>query len=71
MEPPLGTISFVLLALQFARAQLENMGIKPYTSFVKEWRGKRLATKYPKYNAKVIINFSKSSALYVTSSKNK
>lgn len=65
MEPPLGTISFVLLALQFARAQLENLGYKPYTSFVKTWRGKRLASQFPQYNAKVLINFSKSSALYV------
>jgi hypothetical protein len=67
MEPPLGTISFVLLALQFARAQLLNMGVTPYTSFIRKWRGKRLAANFPQYNANVIINFSKSSALYATS----
>jgi hypothetical protein len=27
MEPPLGTISFVLLCMQFARSQLQNLGI--------------------------------------------
>ena len=30
MEPPLGTISFVLLCMQFARSQLQNLGIFIY-----------------------------------------
>ncbi len=32
MEPPLGTISFVLLCMQFARSQLQNLGIFIYLS---------------------------------------
>lgn len=61
MEPPLGTISFVLLALQFSRAQIHNLGIKPYTARVKHWRAERLADAFPKYNADIIVSYSKSS----------
>ena len=35
MEPPLGTISFFLLCLQFARDQKVNIGQKPWTSYWK------------------------------------
>ncbi len=31
MEPPLGQISFFLLALQFARNQMVNLKLTPYT----------------------------------------
>lgn len=62
-EPAIGTISFVLLAMQFARAQIENLGYKPYTQFVKQWRGEKLASYYPQYDTGVLINFSKSSGL--------
>lgn len=31
MEPLLGGASFVLLGFQFARAQLDKLGLKPYT----------------------------------------
>jgi len=63
MEPPLGTISFVLLALQFSRAQLQNLGIKPYTARVKQWRGERLAKAFPQYDAEILIDYSRSSTL--------
>lgn len=60
MEPPLGTISFTLLALQFSRAQMQNLGIKPYTEAVKNWRGRRLALAFPQYDANVLIQYSES-----------
>ncbi|GAX26406.1 hypothetical protein FisN_37Hu044 [Fistulifera solaris] len=60
MEPPLGTISFTLLALQFSRAQMQNLGIKPYTEAVKSWRGRRLAQAFPQYDANVLIQYSES-----------
>lgn len=63
MEPPLGQISFLLLCLQFSRAQIENLGVKPYTSKVKEWRANQLAARYPQYNERVIKNFSVSSRI--------
>lgn len=64
MEPPLGTISFFLLCLQFARAQIENLGVKPYTELVKQWRGERLSQAFPKYDARLLVAFSESAPLY-------
>lgn len=57
MEPVLGELSFLLLTLQFARAQLLNMGLKPYGGIVKGWRAKTLIKKYPKYDPKILKNF--------------
>ena len=59
MEPVLGTISFVLLTLQFSRAQLSNLGYKPYTALLKKYRAKRLITLYPQYDPVILKNFSK------------
>jgi hypothetical protein len=50
-----------LLALQFARAQIENLGYRPYTQFVKQWRGERIASIFPQYDASILIRFSKTS----------
>lgn len=58
MEPPLGTMSFLLLCLQFVRGQMVNLGIKPYTSWIKAHRGKQLANAFPKYDAKILTAYS-------------
>lgn len=58
MEPPLGTISFVLLTLQFSRNQLTNLGWKPYTSRLKASRAARLQERYPKYDKHVVGSFA-------------
>ena len=63
MEPPLGQVSFFLLALQFARAQMENLGIKPYTAMMKSRRAERLSNAFPTYDAKLIKDFSKAQSL--------
>jgi len=42
MEPPLGQISFFLLCMQYARAQMENLGLKPYTKWYKDRRARIL-----------------------------
>ena len=63
MEPILGQISFFLLCLQYSRAQLQNLGVKPYTAWVKHWRGKRLAQAFPKYDTEALIAYSKSTSL--------
>eukprot|EP00927_Polykrikos_kofoidii_P067458 TRINITY_DN62952_c0_g1_i1.p1 TRINITY_DN62952_c0_g1~~TRINITY_DN62952_c0_g1_i1.p1 ORF type:complete len:295 (-),score=38.40 TRINITY_DN62952_c0_g1_i1:172-984(-) len=63
MEPVLGTASFTLLALQFGRAQLINMNIKPYTNYIREWRARRLVKIYPKYNANIVGDFARTSSL--------
>eukprot|EP00599_Poterioochromonas_sp_BG-1_P009383 CAMPEP_0173152664 /NCGR_PEP_ID=MMETSP1105-20130129/12377_1 /TAXON_ID=2985 /ORGANISM="Ochromonas sp., Strain BG-1" /LENGTH=176 /DNA_ID=CAMNT_0014068407 /DNA_START=241 /DNA_END=771 /DNA_ORIENTATION=- len=58
MEPPLGTISFFLLCMQYARSQLENLGAKPYTSWIKHRRARRLIREFPKYDPAIIASFS-------------
>lgn len=63
MEPPLGQISFFLLALQFARAQMENLGIRPYTGMMKSRRAQALCDKYPKYSQQIVKDFSKGQPL--------
>eukprot|EP00906_Rhabdomonas_costata_P020833 RCo030314 len=63
MEPPLGTVSFFLLCCSFARAQLENLGIKPYTSSLKHRRADRLIKNFPKYNPSVLRSFSEGDPL--------
>ncbi|EKX46541.1 hypothetical protein GUITHDRAFT_162980 [Guillardia theta CCMP2712] len=57
-EPVLGTVSFVLLCLQFARNQMINLGAKPYTGALQQWRARRLCRAYPQYNASIISEFS-------------
>jgi hypothetical protein len=58
MEPPLGQISFFLLCMQFARAQLQNLDMKPYTEYVRSSRAKRLCNAFPRYDADVVSAFS-------------
>lgn len=70
MEPVLGTLSFTLLTFQFSRAQLDNLGIKPYTHKVKQWRAERLAEKFPQYDVNVIIAYSKSATIHSSSKSN-
>ena len=63
MEPPLGQASFLLLCLQYSRAQLDNMNIKPYTAWIKDARASRLSRKYSKYNAKIVEDFARADFL--------
>jgi hypothetical protein len=58
MEPPLGQFSFFLLCFAFARNQLINLGIKPYTDWLKTFRAKRLQKKYPQYDDDVVHDFA-------------
>ena len=59
MEPSLGTISFVLLALRFGRAQLSNLNAQPYTEWMKARRSQRLCEAYPQYNPTIVKDFSR------------
>lgn len=58
MEPVLGHVSFFLLSLQFARNQLLNLGLKPYTVWVKDFRAKRVAGEFSKYHPQIIRYYS-------------
>ena len=63
MEPPLGTVSFALLCLQFSRAQLQNLGIKPFTNKLKAMRAANLARSFPRYDTGIVKAFSTSDPL--------
>jgi hypothetical protein len=63
MEPPLGTASFVLLAMQAIRAQMVNMDYKPYAGKVREMRAQRLVQKYPQYNEEFVSSFAATAVL--------
>jgi len=63
MEPPLGVASFVILAMQLVRSQMQNMDFKPYTSWVKNYRARRLTALYPQYNEDMVLEFSLSGSM--------
>lgn len=57
MEPVLGTASFTLLAFQFSRQQIKNLGMKPYTARLKASRAKALIQAFPRYDPELLHNF--------------
>jgi mRNA deadenylase 3'-5' endonuclease subunit Ccr4 len=59
MEPPLGQVSFFLLCMQYARAQLQNIGAKPYTEWLLERRSGKLMKEFPKYDRDIVTSYSK------------
>lgn len=63
MEPPLGQMSFFLLCMQYARAQLGNLGAKPYTAAFLKRRAQRLSSTYPQYCATIVESFSEGDPL--------
>lgn len=58
MEPPLGTMSFMLLCLQFMRGQMLNLGINPYTRWIKAHRGGKIAKAFPQYDSRILAAYS-------------
>jgi hypothetical protein len=54
------------LTLQFSRSQLQNLGAKPYTARVKQWRGEQLAQAFPQYDAKIIMDYCETSSIQAT-----
>lgn len=63
MEPPLGQASFLLLCIEFARRQMDHLGIQPYVNIVKSRRIKSLQDEYPQYNKNIIGRFAETSPL--------
>ena len=63
MEPPLGTISFFLLCMQFAREQRERIGVKHFTEKIKERQGDALCEAFPQYDAEIVRSYGESIAL--------
>lgn len=64
MEPPLGTLSFVILAFQVVRAQMENMDLKLYTDWVKHRRSQRLKTAFPMYNPDFVCDYARTASMH-------
>mmetsp|Transcript_14610 Transcript_14610/g.42036 ORF Transcript_14610/g.42036 Transcript_14610/m.42036 type:complete len:264 (-) Transcript_14610:5762-6553(-) len=64
MEPLIGQASFFLLAMQFARHQLKNLGLKPYSDLVFQRRAERLVRLYPNYNSDLVSQFSEVDRYY-------
>ena len=63
MEPPLGTISFTLLCIQFAREQRVSLGQKPFTEKLKEQMAERLVAAYPQYSAEAVSAYGQATGL--------
>lgn len=59
MEPVLGQVSFFLLCMQFSRAQLQNLGIRPYFNWQRDNRARMLCKKYPQYDAEFLALYSR------------
>jgi len=63
MEPVLGTVSFALIAFKFVRAQMLNMNLMPYTTWVHDYRSRRLASLFPRYNVHLVRDYARTSSL--------
>lgn len=59
MEPLIGTASFVLLCLQFSRAQLVKMNMNTWGDVVLNYRAYRLAKTFPRYDASICSAWAK------------
>lgn len=66
MEPVLGQVSFFLLTMQFARSQMQNLGIRPYYNWQKERRAQRLVNMYPKYDPEFLSNYARCTELHAS-----
>jgi len=60
MEPLTGQLNFFLIALGFARMQFKTLGIKPYSTAIKEKRAQELVTKFPQYDPDIVKQYSMS-----------
>ena len=71
MEPPLGTISFFLLCMQFARDQRVTLGLKPWPERYKAWKADQLVKRFPQYDQTMVRDFAVAFAFYYTVIKSK
>jgi len=62
MEPPLGTVSFFLLCMQFAREASNNMGAKTPVMRHKEYLAASLQQAFPMYNGDIVADYAKATA---------
>ena len=57
-------VSFFLLCLQFARSQIANLGVRPYTAKLKAMRADKIVRKFPQYDATLLADYSKNVNFY-------
>lgn len=62
MEPPLGTISFFILCMQFSRDQRVTLGLKPWPERYKAWKADQLEEAFPQYDQETVRDFAKAYA---------
>jgi len=63
MEPPLGTISFFLLCIQFAREQRFSIGGKPITERIQDQQADKMLKAFPQYDETIVRAYAASIAL--------
>ena len=63
MEPPLGTISFFLLCVQFAREQRMSIGGKAMQSMMEEKQALAMSLKFAKYDGPALRGYAAAIAL--------
>ena len=49
--------------MQYARSQMQNLGIKPYTEHFRHKRAARMVATFPQYNRYVLESFSEGDPL--------
>jgi hypothetical protein len=59
MEPPLGTISFFLLCVQFARDQRVTLGDLTMAERIATYQGEKLVAAFPAYDAAIVRAYGK------------
>ena len=59
MEPPLGTISFFILCMQFSRDQRTNLGLPLFTQRYQETCAVRLEKAFPQYDRLVVRDYAR------------
>ena len=57
LGPFTATLSFAMLALQYGRHQMLNLGIKPVTARMHRRRTASLQEQYPNYNERLLKNY--------------
>mmetsp|Transcript_54491 Transcript_54491/g.70034 ORF Transcript_54491/g.70034 Transcript_54491/m.70034 type:complete len:281 (-) Transcript_54491:415-1257(-) len=60
MEPMIGTASFVLLAAQLMRSQMQKIDLKPFGRFLQSRRADYLTRKFPRYEREIVRDYAKS-----------
>merc|ERR1712224_1016992 len=60
MEPVLGQVSFALLTAQFFRAQMTNIGLRPYGHWIRNNRANAVVAAFPQYNQQLLKDLARS-----------